>query len=89
MDAKGLKGSCWCEAYVMGPDYPHRPTCTAASAQKIKIGYVAIKHGDPIKTASYSGSQQPKLYNKPGYALAVARKHGGIVCEAFIEVPRD
>lgn len=24
-----LRGNCWCEAYVMRPGYPHRPTCTA------------------------------------------------------------
>lgn len=53
---------------------------------KLKIGYVVLRHGDPVKTGR-RGSQTAKLYDKPGYARRVATERGGIVCEACVEVP--
>ena len=59
---------------------------------KLKVGFVVMKHGDPVRTGR-SGTgwcNQPgtvKLYQTAGAARRVARGVSGIVVEAFIEVP--
>jgi hypothetical protein len=55
---------------------------------KLKIGYVVLRHGDPVKTGR-SGARTSKLYAKAGIARRVANQKDGIVLEAFIEVPGE
>lgn len=56
---------------------------------KLKIGYVVLRNGDPVKTGR-RGAQTAKLYAKPGFARRVASgRKDCIVVEAFIEVPGE
>lgn len=58
-------------------------------AIKLTIGYVVLRHGDPVKTGR-RGAQTAKLYAKAGYARRVASgRKDTIVLPAFIEVPGD
>lgn len=59
-----------------------------ATAIRIKIGYVVLRHGDPVKTGR-RGAQTAKLYAKAGYARRLANAVSGIVVEVFFEVPGE
>lgn len=52
----------------------------------IKVGYVVLVNGDPVKTASTNPRNKgSKLYSKRGNAKAVAKQYGGVVYEAFVK----
>jgi hypothetical protein len=58
---------------------------------KLKIGYVVLKNGEPVKTGLQL-SKTSKLYRHAGMARRVAaapRFAGSMVVEAFIEVPGE
>jgi hypothetical protein len=60
---------------------------------KLKVGYVLLRHGDPVKTGR-CGAQTAKLYQHAGRARAAASRfvrHRGeiMVLPAFIEVPSE
>lgn len=58
------------------------------TAVKLKVGYVVLRHGDPVKTGR-RGAQTAKLYDKAGHARRVASGRDAMVVEAFIEVPGE
>jgi hypothetical protein len=62
---------------------------------KLKIGYVVLKNGDPVKTGR-RGAQTAKLYQHAGRARAVTGRFNArtrtdlyYIVEAFIEVPGE
>jgi hypothetical protein len=55
-------------------------------AVQIKIGYVVMKHGDPVRTRAAWGHNVAKVYQKIGTAKAVATQKGAVVFPAYIVV---
>lgn len=56
---------------------------------KLRVGWVVLVKGKPVKTGSSWTGQTCKLYQTAGGARRVANSRDGMVVEAFIEVPSE
>lgn len=75
-DDDGLRGNCWCEAYMMPPGYPHRPTCKVAPGETKDHRFTFADIGEMLDQIQCSCGWESKTYfDGREYAYAEWRRH--------------